>query len=129
MISLAAARALIAEKISPLPAVAAPLAEALGRVLRQEVRATVDLPGFDRSAMDGYAIVAEDPSEKFRVVAEIQPGVSAKCKIRRGECARVFTGAPIPAGASQVLMQEHVRVEDNFMVPLDRRGGSHRSEE
>jgi molybdopterin molybdotransferase len=125
MISLAAARALIAEKISPLPAVSTPLAGALGRVLRQEVRATEDLPGFDRSAMDGYAIAAEDPTAHFRIVAEIQAGALARFKIRRGECARILTGAPIPTGASQVLPQEHVRVENNIMVPLDRHGGSH----
>jgi molybdopterin molybdotransferase len=125
MISLAEARALIAEKISPLPAVAAPLAGAAGRVLRQDVRAQEDLPGFDRSAMDGYALAADDPSEKFRIVAEIQPGEPPKCKLRRGECARIFTGAPIPVGASQVLMQENARVEGGFMVPLERGGASH----
>src|SRR5665213_4032062 len=93
MISLAAARALIAENILPLPATAAPLAGALGRVLRQDVFATEDLPGFDRSAMDGYAIALDDDSEKFRIVAEIQPGTAPKCKIKHCECARNFTGA------------------------------------
>src|SRR5580700_6120920 len=115
MISLAEARALIAETISPLPAVAAPLTGANGRVLRQDVSAKEDVPGFDRSAMDGYAIAADDGSEKFRIVAEIQPGAAPQCKIRPGECARIFTGAPIPAGATQVLMQEDVRVEGDFM--------------
>ena len=122
MISLTEARALIAQKISPLRAAAAPLAEAAGRVLRQDVRSKEDLPGFDRSAMDGYAIASDDPSEKFRIVAEIQPGAPPKCKIGRGECARIFTGAPIPAGASQVLMQENTRVENGFMVPLEKSG-------
>lgn len=125
MISLADARALIADKISPLPAVAAPLAEVAGRVLRQAARAREDLPGFDRSAMDGYAIAADNAAESFRIVAEIQPGPPAKGKIRPGECARIFTGAPIPAGATRVLMQEQVRVEGNFMVPLKRGAATH----
>ena len=125
MISLAAARALIAEHISPLPVVAAPPAGAFGRVLRQDVLAREDLPGFDRSAMDGYAIAAGDDSEKFRVVAEIQPGAAPKAKIHRGECARIFTGAPIPAGAAQVLMQENVRVEGDFIVPLEKSRATH----
>lgn len=120
MISLAEARALITENISPLRATAAPLAQAFGRVLRQDVFAKEDLPAFDRSAMDGYAIAQSDESEKFRIVAEIQPGAAPKCKIKRGECARIFTGAQIPKGASQVLMQEHVRVEGNFILPLER---------
>lgn len=125
MISLAAARALIAEHISPLPAVATPLAGALGRVLRQDARAKEDLPGFDRSAMDGYAIASGGDSEKSRVVAEIQPGAAPETKIHRGECARIFTGAPIPAGATQVLMQENVRVEGDFIVPLEKSRATH----
>ena len=96
MISLAEARALIAENISPLPAVTSLLGQAGGRVLRQDVKAREDVPGFDRSAMDGYAIASGDTSEKFRIVAEIQPGAPPKCKIGRGESARIFTGAPIP---------------------------------
>jgi molybdopterin molybdotransferase len=125
MISLAEARALIAETISPLPAVALPLTWAGGRVLRQDVKAREDVPGFDRSAMDGYAIASWDTSEKFRIVAEIQPGAVPKCKIGRGDCARIFTGAPIPAGASQVMMQEDVRVEGGFMVPVERSRALH----
>ena len=120
MITLAEARALIAEKVPSLAAVATPLTEAGGRVLRQDVRAREDVPGFDRSAMDGYAIAANDPSERFRIVAEIQPGAPPEVKLGPGECARIFTGALIPAGASQVLMQEHVRVAENYMVPSER---------
>ncbi len=125
MISLAEARALIADNISPLRATSAPLAGASGRVLRQDVRAPEDLPAFDRSAMDGYAIFADDASEKFRIVAEIPPGAAPPIKIRRGECARIFTGAQIPAGASQVLMQENVRRENNFIVPLEKTRARH----
>ena len=125
MISLAKARALIAENISPVRAITAPPAGAFGRVLRQDILAKEDLPAFDRSAMDGYAVAADDDSEKFRVVAEIQPGATPKTKIHRGECARIFTGAPIPAGATQVLMQENVRVEGDFIVPLEKSRATH----
>ena len=125
MISLADARALIAENISPLRATAAPLAGAFGRVLRQDVFAKEDLPAFDRSAMDGYAVGRDDDSEKFRIIAEIQPGAAPKIKIKRGECARIYTGAQIPAGASQVVMQENVRVEGNFIVPLEKSRATH----
>ena len=125
MISLAEARALIAENISPLRATAAPLAVAFGRVLRQDVLAKEDLPAFDRSAMDGYAISSDDHSEKFRIVAEIQPGAASKIEIRRGECARIFTGAPIPAGASQVLMQENVSSDGRFIMPLEKSRALH----
>jgi molybdopterin molybdotransferase len=67
--------------------------------------------------MDGYAIPANDPSPKFRVVAQIQAGAAPQRPLRPGECARILTGAPVP-GASRVLMQEHTRIEGGFMVPL-----------
>jgi len=94
-------------------------------VLRQNVTAKEDMPAFDRSAMDGYAVSVDDLSEKFRIAAEIQPGAPYKGKIKPGDCARIFTGAPIPNGTSQVLMQEHVRVENGFMIPTERT--SHRN--
>jgi molybdopterin molybdotransferase len=125
MISLTEARALIAEKIAPLPAVTAPLSEAFGRVLRQNASAKEDVPAFDRSAMDGYAIAADDASQRFRIVAEIQPGAAPKRKISHGECARIYTGAAIPTGASQVLMQEDAQVESGFMMPLQRSHAMH----
>ena len=119
------ARAEVAQHNSPLRSLITPLDQAGGRVLRHNIIATEDVPGFDRSAMDGYAIASDDPSEKFRIVAEIQPGAASVRKIGRGECARIFTGALIPAGASQVLMQENVRVEAGFMTPIEKTGVTH----
>lgn len=120
MISLAEARALISEKISPLPAQTTALEMISGRVLREDIRADEDLPAFDRSAMDGYAIAQDDRSGKFRIVGEIQPGIVPKFEIKPGECARIFTGAQIPEGVTQVLMQEYVRLENGFMFPVKR---------
>jgi molybdopterin molybdotransferase len=125
MISLSEARALIEKNILPLPAQAAPLGEAFGRVLREDARADEDLPAYDRSAMDGYALGLDDDSPKFRIVGEIQPGEPPEFKINRGECARIFTGAQIPEGASQVLMQEKARVEGKFIVPLEKNRVTH----
>ncbi|MEI9960042.1 MAG: hypothetical protein WDM76_02595 [Limisphaerales bacterium] len=64
--------------------------ESFGRILRENVRAAEDMPAFDRSAMDGYAVVMNDNSKRFRIIGEIQPGVAPKFKIKRGECARIF---------------------------------------
>jgi molybdopterin molybdotransferase len=120
MISLAEARAIIQTNIRSLAPQTVELSGAQGRVLREDVRAREDLPAFDRSAMDGYAVGLEDDSKQFRVVGEIQPGVEPGFKILRGETARIFTGAKIPDGASQVIMQEHVCVEGNFITPTRR---------
>ncbi len=120
MISLAEARASIAAAVQPLASVETPLASAQGRVLRADVAAEEDMPAFDRSAMDGYAVGAEDRSKRFRVVSEIQPGAAPAVEIRAGECVRIFTGAQIPAGAAQVIMQENVTREGEWMTPTRR---------
>jgi molybdopterin molybdotransferase len=128
MLSLAEARSIIAEHVRPLDPVTIhlkpspefvdpePLNRARGRILRQDVLAPEDMPAFDRSAMDGYAIDADDHSERFRVVMEVQAGQSPTQGIGRGECARIFTGAQIPPGASQVIMQEDVEREGEWMI-------------
>ncbi len=97
-----------------------PLADARGRVLREDVCAREDMPSFDRSAMDGYAVALDDDSPQFRAVGEIQPGAAPSFKINRGEAARIFTGAQIPEGASQVILQEHVQVEGKFITRTQR---------
>lgn len=111
---------MIAAAVRPLAAERLPLAAAHGRVLREDVAADADLPAFDRSAMDGYALGADDDSARLRVVAEIQPGAAAAVEIRRGECARIFTGAQIPAGAGRVVMQENVERAGEW-ITLQRR--------
>ncbi|MEP6670667.1 MAG: gephyrin-like molybdotransferase Glp [Chthoniobacter sp.] len=120
MLSLAAARSLIEQHVQPLEPVATPLAVARGHILREDIFAPDDLPAFDRSAMDGYAIDAKDLSPKFRVVMEVQAGQAPAQKIGPGECARIFTGAPIPGGASQVIMQEDVERDGEWITLRER---------
>jgi len=120
MMSLEKTRECIAAAIQPLDPVRLPLADAAGRVLREPATAREDVPAFDRSAMDGYAIGAQDSSDRFRIVGEITPGKTANFPIGTAECARIFTGAQIPFGASQVLKQEDVRVEEGWMIPVSR---------
>jgi molybdopterin molybdotransferase len=120
MTSLEQSRQCVAEAIEPLDPVRTPLAAALGCVLREDARAREDMPAFDRSAMDGYAIDAEDASERFRVVGESRPGVRPGFAVRQGECARIFTGAEIPEGASLVLKQEDVRAHEGWITPETR---------
>jgi molybdopterin molybdotransferase len=117
MNSLEQSRQSVAEAIEPLAPVRMPLADVLGCVLREEARAGEDIPAFDRSAMDGYALAADDPSERFKIIGEARPGMPSGFTIHPGECARIFTGAEIPPGASQVLKQEDVRVDAGLMTP------------
>jgi molybdopterin molybdotransferase len=120
MTSLEQSRQCVAEAIEPLDPVRTPLARAVGRVLREDAHAREDMPAFDRSAMDGYAISAEDSSQRFRIVGESRPGSQPGFAVRQGECARIYTGAQIPAGASLVLKQEDVRAHDAWMTPEAR---------
>lgn len=89
------------------------LAEALGRCFAEDVSAQVDLPGFDNSEMDGYAVRAVDAGEagaQLVVTGEQAAGVDLGLSVGEGEALRIFTGAPIPQGADAVVMQEDVKV-------------------
>ncbi len=89
-----------------------PLAQALGRVLAEPVRSRVDVPPWDNSAMDGYAVNLKSlkEGEPLRVAQRIPAG-TAGTDLEPGTAARIFTGAPIPPGADAVVMQEVCAVE------------------
>jgi molybdopterin molybdotransferase len=126
MLPLTEARRLIRQHATVGDPVRLPLAQARGRLLREDICAREDFPAFDRSAMDGYALRAGDPSERLRVIAEIQPGSPADhITLSPGECARVFTGAAIPPGATAVLMQEDAQRDGEWMTPTRRDQETH----
>ena len=118
------ARNLIAQRVHVLGAERVPLAAALGRGLREPVAAAEDIPAFDRSAMDGYAVCGDDRSPQFRVAFEVPAGAIPTRAIGIGECARVFTGAAIPEGATQVIIQEVAQRTGDRVSFSKRDGGS-----
>ncbi len=87
-----------------------PLAQCCNRVLAQSVMATVDVPGFDNSAMDGFAVRAADLPGELIISQRIPAGV-APAPLQQGTAARIFTGAPLPPGADTVVMQEDALVQ------------------
>jgi molybdopterin molybdotransferase len=103
----------ILKSVKPRPLRRVPLAHARERFAARDVFARLALPVFDNSAMDGYAVVAGAcrPGHSQRVVGEQPAGVDRKLQIAPGEAVRIFTGAPMPAGADAVIMQEDVRLE------------------
>ena len=108
-----------------------PLAAARGRVLARDVAAPIDLPPFDNSAVDGYAVRHRDldPKSETRlaIAGRLTAGSAATSRSRRGNAIRIFTGAPMPAGADTVFMQEDVRVEgDAVIVPPGLKPGANR---
>jgi molybdopterin molybdotransferase len=108
MISVLEAQQQIDHHTTPLSSETVPLAQAHGRLLREPVASAEDLPPFDRSAMDGYAVRADDPADGFSIVAEIRAGQSIDRELVPGEAIRIFTGARLPSAGLRVIMQEHV---------------------
>ncbi|MBQ6607280.1 MAG: molybdopterin molybdotransferase MoeA [Firmicutes bacterium] len=91
-----------------------PLSEALGATLAEAAAAPEDVPGFDRSTVDGYAVLADDTAGAgeslpcfLKIVGEVEMGKPAPCSIRHGECAYVPTGGMLPPGADAVVMVEY----------------------
>jgi molybdopterin molybdotransferase len=102
-----------------------PPAEAEGRILGADIVAQVALPRFDAAAMDGYAVrradLAEGADTRLSVAGRSAAGHPAAAPLKRGEAARIFTGAMVPRGADLVLMQEDCRRNgDALIVPADR---------
>jgi molybdopterin molybdotransferase len=122
LISIAEARERVLAAVRPLPAEDVALDEALGRVLATEARSQDDLPPFDSSAMDGYAVVA-GPAAELPVVGESRAGSPAERPLAPGEAMRISTGAAVPEGADAVVPVERVEVLDGRVrVPATEPG-------
>jgi molybdopterin molybdotransferase len=128
MLTLEDARAAILQRIVPAAAVeTVALAHARGRFAAAEIRAQVDNPAFDNSAMDGYALRAADlvgAGLRLPLRGESSAG-SAPGVLAAGTCVRIFTGAPIPSGADTVVIQEDVKHEqDAILFPRTTQPGA-----
>ena len=113
-VSVAEARELILGSIAPLGTETVALGEAGGRVLAEEVRSTVWIPPLDNSAMDGYAVRAEDTAGApvtLAVGEDLPAGKRSQRKLVPGEAARIMTGAALPEGADAVVMVEDTETE------------------
>lgn len=101
------------------------LDNSLGRILAYDIHSTINVPGFDNSAMDGYAIALNDnqllqKNLSFDIVDRIPAGSTGN-ELNKGCAARIFTGAPIPEGANTVIMQEECEVSgDGAQITIAR---------
>jgi molybdenum cofactor synthesis domain-containing protein len=122
MISVPEAIGLVTRQTQPLPCECIQLAQALGRLLAEDIRADSDLPPFDRSQMDGYAVRAADVKTvpaRLRIVGESAAGRGWHHQMNAGEAVRIMTGAPVPAGADSVQQVELTReLEDGQIVEI-----------
>lgn len=102
----------------------------LDRIVATDVLSTINVPAYTNSAMDGYALKGTDlPAHgeaRLKVVGKVFAGHPLNIEIGKGECARIMTGAPMPAGADTVVMQEHVQVEGNdILISEGQKAGQH----
>src|SRR5437899_3329601 len=121
MISEAEARAKILEAVRPLPPRKVSILQALDHFAAEDYFARLPLPNFDNSAMDGYAVIASDCKRgaRLRVVGEQAAGLDRKLSVSKGQAVRIFTGAPMPAGANAIVMQEDVTRNGDEIVVND----------
>lgn len=112
-------------QLQPLPPEDAPLRALHGRVLASPVVAGLDVPGFDRATMDGYAVIAEDTEGAspyarvaLRVAGDSLPGAPFGGRITRGHAVRITTGAPLPEGADAVVPAEWAEPAADAMIAV-----------
>jgi molybdopterin molybdotransferase len=116
MISVEQADAILSTLIVPLDpkqdCEIVPLASAVDRILAADAKGQLDFPHWDNSAMDGYAVqfvdvqaASADSPVNLTIVAEIPAGVAPQCTLTSGQCARIFTGSMIPAGADTIVIK------------------------
>ncbi len=108
IISVSEAKARLKHHIPKGPSSFCPIRLSNGKILAKGIVAPMDVPSFDNSAMDGYAIAWQDEGEIREVVGLVAAGDSELKSLQKGEAVRIFTGAPIPPGADTVIQQEKI---------------------
>ena len=118
MLQLEQAQARLLDLVKPLDTESVPLEMALGRIAANAVSAPIDLPPFDNSAVDGYAVRSADVTQTsensptgLHLVGRVPAGQQLPGQMGPGQCVRVMTGSPLPAGADSVIMQEDVQLD------------------
>lgn len=118
------ARQIVLAHIPPLEAETVPHAQALGRTLARDIVSEIELPPFDNSAMDGYALRAADLSGALpallRVLETIAAGAFPRETVIPGTASRIMTGAPLPPGADAIVMREDTRESQHEVEVLER---------
>ncbi|MEO7801133.1 MAG: gephyrin-like molybdotransferase Glp [Ginsengibacter sp.] len=120
MISVDDAKKIIKDNIEVMPSIKVPLEDAVGFVLAQDVFSKIDFPPFNQSNVDGYAIAFEDIHERLTISGESAAGNAESFELQPKQAMRIFTGAPVPAKADTVIMQEKVMVDDKTLLIEDR---------
>jgi len=121
VITVEEALSIIRDHRRTIPTEGVELIRALGRVLAKDVVSPFDLPLFDNSAMDGFAVGS--PEGPWEIVGEVAAGATAPGGIQPCEAVRIFTGAPVPTRTYGIIAQEDASEQDGLLVGEVRKGG------
>lgn len=122
MILISEALEIIERKTHSLKSETIDLESSVNRILAQIIKADMDLPPFDRSQMDGFAVKAKDTKSvpaKLKIIGESVAGKAFDGKLKSGESVRIMTGAPVPKGADAVQKVEETKETENFVEILE----------
>jgi molybdopterin molybdotransferase len=122
MISVSEAKTIISENVTVLIPVSLSLHQTAGLTLAEDICATMDIPGFPQSSMDGYAFSFEGWQQyrKLHIIGEVAAGSRKEFTLQPGNAVRIFTGAAVPAGADTVVMQEKVKTINGELIIEDQ---------
>lgn len=115
---------IIRDQVIPFGHETVTLADSINRVLAEDIVSDVNLPPFDKAAMDGFACRREDLPGPFTIVEDIPAGKYPLRKVGQGQCSRIMTGAPIPEGADMVFMVEYHELQPDGSVMFTRENSS-----
>ncbi|TMI96678.1 MAG: molybdopterin molybdotransferase MoeA [Bacteroidetes bacterium] len=121
MISVFEAKKIIDENVFCLQPVTLPLQESAGLILAEDVHASMDIPAFPQSSMDGYAFSFEGwkKHKKLKIAGEVAAGSSETFTLAPENTVRIFTGAAVPTGADTVIMQEKIKTVNGELIIED----------
>ncbi len=121
MISVSEAKKIISENVSALQPINLPLQQSSGLTLAEDVYASMDIPAFPQSSMDGYAFSFCDwqKDKKLKISGKVAAGSHDALVLHPDTAVRIFTGAPVPQGADTVVMQEKIRTVDDEIIIED----------
>ena len=124
MISVQEAKSIVTKSVDPLDPRQVQLSQASGMTLAEDILSPIDVPGFDQSNMDGYAIRFEDyrSGDLLSIGPVIQAGSTDDFSLVKGQAARIFTGSAIPGNANTVVMQEKTKVDEQGLLNIDDPG-------
>jgi molybdopterin molybdotransferase len=118
MIRLEEAIEIVSASVVELGAEKVLLEHCLNRVLAEDIVSDINMPPFNKSAVDGYACRAEDIDMELEVIEVIQAGQTPTKSIAKGQCAQIMTGAPVPNGADKIVMVEHIEIKEGKIKAL-----------